>query len=144
MLDAILYHLFPAFAPWAGLGQPLVYRWRPGATPDTSFMDVYRMAPHREGEEREAAPTSRLTLDQDWSEAPGMGGLAAVFEQDMANLPRVQAGLKSSGKSSVSFGLYQEARLRKIHRLIDSSIAAGLEASGRPADELAPFAVAEG
>ncbi len=144
MLDAILYHLFPAFAPWAGLGQPLVYRWRPGATPDTSFMDVYRMAPLRDGEERTAAPTSRLTLEQAWSEAPGMGGLAAVFEQDMANLPRVQAGLKSSGKSSVSFGLYQEARLRKIHHLIDSSIAGGLTAAGRSEDELAPFAVAEG
>ncbi|HAP77569.1 MAG TPA: hypothetical protein DCR14_16005, partial [Acidimicrobiaceae bacterium] len=35
MLDAHLYHLFPAFAPWAGIGQPLVYRWRPGPTPDT-------------------------------------------------------------------------------------------------------------
>ena len=36
MLDAILYHLLPAFSPWAGIGQPLVYRWRPGVTPDVS------------------------------------------------------------------------------------------------------------
>ena len=145
ILDAILYHLFPAFAPWAGVGQPLVYRWRPGPTPDTSFMDVYRMAPVPDGQDRpEPAPTSRLTLEQSWKEADGMGGLADVFEQDMANLPRVQAGLKSTGKPTVSFGLYQEARLRMFHRLIDEWIASGLAETGRSADELAPFAVGEG
>ena len=45
LLDAILYHLFPAFAPWAGLGQSLTYRWRPGPTPDTCYMDVLRLMP---------------------------------------------------------------------------------------------------
>jgi hypothetical protein len=143
MLDAILYHLFPAFAPWAGVGQPLVYRWRPGATPDTCFMDVYRMAPYPDsGEIPEPAPTSRLVLEQSWHEAAGMGGLADVFEQDMANLPRVQAGLKSTGKKGVSFGLYQEARLRKIHRMIDEYISTGLALQGRDDSALAPFRVA--
>ncbi|MEM8904746.1 MAG: aromatic ring-hydroxylating dioxygenase subunit alpha [Actinomycetota bacterium] len=145
ILDAILYHLFPAFAPWAGVGQPLVYRWRPGPTPDTSFMDVYRMAPPPDGEDRPApAPTERLLLEQSWKESKAMGGLADVFEQDMANLPRVQAGLKSTGKPTVSFGLYQEARLRMFHRLIDERISSGLAAQGRSTDELEPFAIAEG
>ena len=145
MLDAILYNMFPAFAPWAGVGQPLVYRWRPGRTPDTCFMDVIRMAPVPADGVRpaRAAPTV-LTLEQAWSEAPGMGGLAAVFEQDMANLPRVQAGLKSSGKRTVSFGNYQEARLRLFHRLIDRYILDGLAADGRPRAEAEPFLVAEG
>ena len=44
MLDATLYHLFPAFAPWAGVGQSLVYRWRPGKTPDTCLMEVRILA----------------------------------------------------------------------------------------------------
>ncbi|MEM9036360.1 MAG: aromatic ring-hydroxylating dioxygenase subunit alpha [Actinomycetota bacterium] len=145
ILDAILYHLFPAFAPWAGVGQPLVYRWRPGPTPDTSYMDVYRMAPVADGAERPApARTTKLTLEQNWDEAPGMGGLAAVFEQDMANLPRVQAGLKSTGKPTVSFGLYQEARLRMFHHLIDEWITTGLAAAGRSTAELEPYAVTEG
>jgi nitrite reductase/ring-hydroxylating ferredoxin subunit len=144
MLDAILYHLFPAFAPWAGIGQPLVYRWRPGSTPDTSFMDVYRMAPIPDGGERpDPAPTSRLTLEQTWSEADGMGGLADVFQQDMSNLPRVQAGLKSTGKPTVSFGLYQEARLRKVHRMLDEYIATGLALDGRSEGELAPYRLIE-
>jgi hypothetical protein len=73
-----------------------------------------------------------------------MGGLAAVFEQDMANLPKVQAGLKSSGKSTVTFGNYQEARLRLFHRLIDRYIVDGLAADGRHRAEVEPFLVAEG
>ena len=148
ILDAHLYHLFPAFAPWAGTGQSLVYRWRPGPTPDTCFMDVMRMLPVPDAAPRPApAPIQRLRLEQSWSEAEGMGGLAAVFEQDMANLPRVQLGLKMTARRAprvVRFGLYQEARMRLIHRHIDRCILDGLAADGRSADEVAPFLVPEG
>jgi phenylpropionate dioxygenase-like ring-hydroxylating dioxygenase large terminal subunit len=140
LLDASLYHLFPAFAPWAGVGQSLVYRWRPGPTPDTCFMDVMRMAPNPDsGEVPPAAPQQRLTLEQSWKEAEGMAGLADVFEQDMANLPKVQAGLKSTGKRGVSFGLYQETRLRMHHRMMDRFIEQGLRRDGRSENELDPW-----
>jgi phenylpropionate dioxygenase-like ring-hydroxylating dioxygenase large terminal subunit len=142
ILDAVLYHLFPAFAPWAGIGQSLVYRWRPGSTPDTCFMDVIRMAPIPAGQPRpERAETQRLTLEQSWKEAQGMSGLADVFEQDMANLPRVQAGLKSRGAKGVSFGLYQEGRMRLLHRLIDQFILEGLAADGLGDQALRPYRV---
>lgn len=148
MLDAHLYHLFPAFAPWAGVGQSLVYRWRPGSTPDTCFMDVIRMMPVPEGKPRpEPAPIQRLRLEQSWHEAEGMGGLADVFEQDMANLPRVQLGLKVSAKRAakgVKFGVYQEARMRLIHRHIDDTILAGLAGDGRSRNEVDGFLVREG
>jgi phenylpropionate dioxygenase-like ring-hydroxylating dioxygenase large terminal subunit len=145
MLDAILYNVFPAFAPWAGIGQPLVYRWRPGATPDTCFMDVMRLAPIPDsGVVPEIPDTIHLRLDQSWSEAPGMGGLAAVFEQDMANIPRVQAGLKSRGKSTISFGAYQEGRLRMFHRVLDRYLHDGLIDEHGTAAALDPFRVAEG
>jgi hypothetical protein len=137
LLDAVLYHLFPAFAPWAGVGQSLVYRWRPGPTPDTCFMDVIRMAPNPDsGEIPDPAPHQVLTLDQSWHEAEAMGQLADVFQQDMDNLPKVQAGLKSKGKRGVSFGLYQETRMRMHHRMIDGYIDAGLDADARDAAEL--------
>lgn len=145
VLDAILYHLFPAFAPWAGLGQPLVYRWRPGRTPDTCFMDVWRLAPIPDsGEVPEPATCTRLSLEQPWKEAPRMGTLADVFEQDMENLPMVQAGLKSTGKRGVSFGNYQEARLRQIHQTIDRFILEGLERDGRSRAEVERYLVPEG
>lgn len=148
MLDAHLYHLFPAFAPWAGIGQSLVYRWRPGPTPDTCFMDVIRMAPVPEGSERpEPAKTQHLQLDQSWREAKGMGGLADVFEQDMENLPRIQLGLKMTAaraKRTVSFGAYQEARMRLIHRHIDDLIRQGLREDGRDSSEFESLAVPAG
>ena len=143
MLDAHLYHLFPAFVPWAGVGQSLTYRWRPGPTPDTCYMDVLRMMPVPDGQERPApAPIQRLRLEQSWKEAEGMSGLADVFEQDMANLPKVQLGLKITAKNAkkgVSFGLYQEARMRLIHRHIDQCIIDGLNADHRDVSELTPF-----
>lgn len=144
LLDAVLYHLFPAFAPWAGLGQPLVYRWRPGPTPDSCFMDVIRMQPVPNGEARPTrSPVTVLRRDQSWREAPGMGGLADVFEQDMENLPKVQAGLKSRAKPTVTFSRYQEGRMRHIHRLIDARILAGLDAEGRDRSEVERFLVTD-
>ena len=143
MLDAHLYHLFPAFAPWAGIGQSLVYRWRPGPTPDTCFMDVIRMLPVPEGQPRpEPAPVQHLTLEQSWHDAVGMGGLADVFEQDMANLPRVQLGLKVTAqraRRTVVFGAYQEARMRLIHRHIDDLIVDGMRSEGRDLAEVAAY-----
>nr|MCU0259992.1 hypothetical protein [Ilumatobacteraceae bacterium] len=59
-------------------------------------------------------------------------------------LPRVQAGLKSTGKRGVSFALYQEARIRMWHRLIDRFIDEGLAADGRSTAELDPYRVPEG
>jgi hypothetical protein len=144
ILDAILYHLFPAFSPWAGIGQPLVYRWRPGATPDTCFMDVMRLQPLPDGPRPPPARQIRLTVEQPWSDVPGMGTLGAVLAQDMANLPRVQAGLKSTGKRTVSFGHYQEGRLRLFHRTIDRFILDGLARDGRPRSTIEPFLVPEG
>jgi hypothetical protein len=148
ILDAQLYHLFPAFAPWAGVGQSLTYRWRPGPTADTCYMDVLRMLPVPDGQERpEPAPMQVLRLEQSWREAQGMGGLADVFEQDMENLPKVQLGLKMTAKRAkkgVSMGLYQEARMRLIHRHIDRFIREGLTTDGRDTSELEPFLVPEG
>ena len=144
ILDAILYHLFPAFAPWAGVGQSLIYRWRPGPTPDTCFMDVMRLQPLPDGTRPPPAPQIRLTLEQDWADAPGIGTLGAVLAQDMSNLPRVQAGLKSSGKRTVSFGRYQEGRLRMLHRTIDRFIVEGLARDGRPRSAAENFLVPDG
>ncbi len=119
-LDAIQYFVFPNFAPWAGPTQSLVYRWRPnGNDPDTCLMDVMRLVPLPEGMPRPpGAPVQHLTLEQSWKEAEGMGGLADVFEQDMANLPRVQKGLKAARKG-VTLADYEEIRIRHLHQTLE-------------------------
>jgi hypothetical protein len=53
----------------------------------------------------------------------------------------VQAGLKSKGKRGVSFGLYQETRMRMHHRLVDRFIDEGLRRDGRSENELDPWRV---
>ena len=57
-------------------------------------------------------------------------GLAAVFEQDMLNLPQVQAGLEASETGLVSLALYAEQKTRSLHLVIDRYIAEGEAAEG--------------
>jgi hypothetical protein len=60
-----------------------------------------------------------LSDDEAWTTAEELGGLAAVFDQDMSNLQFVQEGLHSSGTGLVNFGRYSEMRIRKLHHMLD-------------------------
>ncbi|MDG2112501.1 MAG: hypothetical protein P8N02_07815 [Actinomycetota bacterium] len=55
----------------------------------------------------------------------------------------MQAGLKSAGTATVTYGRYQEGRIR-WHRLIEGSIERGLAADGRSGALLDVHRVAEG
>ena len=115
VLDALVYNVFPNFAPWGGYMPNIVYRWYPGKTPDTCVMEVRVLARVKKGEPKPAgAPLKYLTIDQKWTEAPELGGLGEVFEQDMDNLPYVQEGLKVHKTGEVQLGNYQELRLRQF------------------------------
>ena len=84
-------------------------------------MDVMFLVPEGEGKTLETArfPT-RLTADQKYNEAPELGGLADVFEEDVSNMAAVHKGLKSMKGAGVNFASYQEMRLRFFHRTLDS------------------------
>jgi hypothetical protein len=77
------------------------------------------------GERPKPAAVEYLTVDQGWDEAPSMGALVPIFEQDMVNLPHMQKGLRSSGTGVVHFSLYAEMRLRQLHNRIAQMIAEG-------------------
>jgi phenylpropionate dioxygenase-like ring-hydroxylating dioxygenase large terminal subunit len=134
MLDALLYNVFPHQSFWAGHAPNLVYRWRPnGLDPETSIMDVIILKRVPKGAPRpKPAADFRLGLDQDWTAAAAFlgAGLAAVFEQDMENMPYVQQGLRSSGTGVVNFGLYSEMRIRHMHQMIARMIAEGEREAG--------------
>jgi hypothetical protein len=68
-------------------------------------------------------PMHYLRLDQKWSEAEEIGGLGAVFEQDMDNLPFVQQGLHASKTGKIQLGDYQEIRIRQFHQTMDKYLA---------------------
>jgi phenylpropionate dioxygenase-like ring-hydroxylating dioxygenase large terminal subunit len=124
-LDTIEYFLFPNFHPWANITVPIVYRFRPnGNDPDSSIMDVLLLRPCPKGQPRpEPAPLNVLREDQPFSDAPELGALGVVFDQDTSNMERVQRGLKATRKKGVTLGNYQEARVRQIHQTIDKYIS---------------------
>lgn len=128
IMDSILYLIFPNFAPWAGFLPNLTYRHRPnGDDHESSIMDIFVLCRFPEGAERPAdAPAIRLGPDQPFMEAAeALGeGLARVFDQDAANLPQVQKGMKASKKGTVTLANYQEVRIRHFHQTLDKYLRA--------------------
>ncbi|HZU65612.1 MAG TPA: aromatic ring-hydroxylating dioxygenase subunit alpha [Novosphingobium sp.] len=117
LLDALVYNVFPNFAPWGGFMPNIVYRWLPGKTPDSCVMEVRILARGKKGEKLpRSVPRKFLTSDQKWTDAPELGVLGDVFEQDMDNLPFVQEGLHASKNGEVQLADYQEIRIRQFHR----------------------------
>ena len=119
MVDAVEYFVFPNFMPWVAYGSPIQYRFRPnGDDVNSTIMTVMMLMPFA-GERPPSAKVHRIAADQPWTSAPQLGGLGAIFEQDTSNLFRVQKGLRSSPKKTVTLGEYQEARIRHFHQNID-------------------------
>ncbi len=127
MVDQLSYFFFPNFFPWAGFGSPLLYRFRPnGNDPDSCLMEVMLMAPRPEnGPCPSPAQHRRLGPEEAWADAVELGGgRAAVFDQDAANMPRIQAGLKTLRKPSVTLARYQEVRIRHMHHVLGQYLSA--------------------
>ena len=53
-----------------------------------------------------------------WVDAPELGMLAKVFNQDVVNMPEVQRGLKAMKKGEAIFANYSEANPRHFHKLL--------------------------
>lgn len=139
MVDALLYNVFPHMSFWAGYMPKLTYRWRPnGSDHQSSIMDIYllKRVP-KDGPRPKPAPVFEIGIDESMVElAPKSGmspGLAAVFEQDMSNLPHVQSGMAASEIGVLHFGRYAEMRIRKMHQMIDRYIVDGKEKSATAA-----------
>jgi len=120
LLDGLVYNVFPNFAPWGGFMPNIVYRWRPWKDVDHCLMEgrILTRVPPNQPIPR-GAPMKFLTEDQLWTDAPEIGGLGSVFEQDMSNLPYVQEGLKVSKTGQINLADYQEIRIRQFHQTLD-------------------------
>jgi len=116
-LDAIEYFVFPNFVPWAGYTTPLVYRFRPHGDDHTAaVMDVMLLEPlPASGPRPPAAPTRHLEPGERWADAPELGYLGRILDQDTATLARVQRGLESADGPDVTLARYQESRIRHFH-----------------------------
>ena len=129
-IDAVEYAVFPNFIPWAGDGFPIVYRYRPnGSDPNSCIVDVMFMAPLPDGVPCPAgAKPHWLDGDgrevPDWSQAPELGILGPILNQDMGNVVRIQRGLKTTRKKGVTLGAYQEVRIRHFAQTLQKYLEA--------------------
>jgi phenylpropionate dioxygenase-like ring-hydroxylating dioxygenase large terminal subunit len=123
MLDSIEYHLFPNMFFFPGVSLPMLYRFRPnGMDVDSAIFDLLLLRPLAEGEVAPDAPAPvKIDIKQSYTEVPGLNPLlGAVYDQDTMNLDMQQKGFKASRKAGQTLGNYQEVRIRRIHRTLDS------------------------
>ncbi len=123
MMDSIDYTVFPNFHPWGAFNR-ITYRFRPnGDDHRSSIMEVFFLSPF-EGERPPPAKEHKLGVDDPWTDAPQLGMLAKVFEQDVFNMAKVQKGLETTRKPGITLSNYQESKIRWIHRLLDEWVDA--------------------
>ncbi len=119
--DAILYSCFPNFQVWVGYSGNIVYRFLPnGNDVDSCIMEVMILLRYPEGTERPpAAACHEIPADQPFASYEMLGALGGVFDQDDANCPAVQRGMKASATGKVTLASYQESRIRHLHQTLD-------------------------
>jgi nitrite reductase/ring-hydroxylating ferredoxin subunit len=124
-LDALVYNVFPNFAPWGGFAPNIVYRWRPdGANVNSCVMEVMILKRPERGQPRpKPVPVHWLRDEEPWSAATEIPILGPVIDQDMSNMPFVQEGLVASATGRVQLGAYQEIRIRHFHHTLDRYLA---------------------
>jgi hypothetical protein len=84
-----------------------------------SIMECMFLSPYDQTQPKPpAVPIHWLGVDDDWTQAPELGLLARVFNQDTFNLPKVQKGLGSLRKG-ITLANYQETKIRHFHHILD-------------------------
>lgn len=118
LVDSVYYTVFPNFHPWSPFNR-IQYRFRPYKDDHRkSIMECFFLSPFK-GERPPPAKTTWLNENQDWTDAPELGMLARVFNQDTMNLPNVQIGLEAAQNEEIVFARYQETKIRHFHHLLE-------------------------
>lgn len=125
VLDALVYNVFPNFAPWGGFAPNIVYRWRPnGMDVHSCIMEVMILKRCPAGKPRPAPAELRwIEPGAPWSEAPELPVLGPVIDQDISNLGLVQDGLRNSATGVVELARYEEQRIRHFHQTLGKYVA---------------------
>jgi phenylpropionate dioxygenase-like ring-hydroxylating dioxygenase large terminal subunit len=121
MLDNFTYNIFPNFSPWIGFIPTLLYRWLPGETVDSCVMEIRVLMPTPKGEKRPRAAQRVMIPDDEpfaWAKDVMGEALANVFDQDLANLPHLQTGMKASANGVMELGAYQDSRVRHFRETL--------------------------
>jgi nitrite reductase/ring-hydroxylating ferredoxin subunit len=115
LVDNFTYTVFPNIMPWGGVHK-LFYRFRPnGDDHRTCIMDVFLISPFV-GERPAPAEENALGFDDPFSGASELGLVGNILDQDCFNMEKVQFGLETATKQTVTFASYQEDNLKWLHR----------------------------
>ncbi|NNE75064.1 MAG: aromatic ring-hydroxylating dioxygenase subunit alpha [Acidimicrobiales bacterium] len=129
MMDSIDYTIFPNFHPWGSFNR-IVYRFRPfGDDHRRAIMECIFLAPYQ-GEKPPNAPVHWLDETESFTDAPELGTLGKVFNQDLFNMARVQQGLETTRKPGMTLGNYQESKIRWLHDKLDQWVKGGSRGGG--------------
>jgi len=119
VLDAVEYFLFPHFMIWPTFGAPIVYRFRPGNTPETCIWETMILLPF-DGERPPSGPTIVQSPEESLADIPLLGFLGPVLQQDVENLESMQRGLRAGLTQKVTLSEYQEVRIRQFHQTLSA------------------------
>ena len=123
MCDSMPYTLFPNFHPWGSYNRTC-YRFRPyGNDPGMSIMECMILSPYEGETPPPGAEVRWVETDESWTTVPELGLLARVFDQDDANLPYVQKGLRDGALTEVTFAEYQETKIRHFHMVLEQLLS---------------------
>lgn len=127
ILDAILYSVFPNFAPWGGFRPNVTYRFLPyNDSFEECTMEIIFMLRYPPEQQRpKDCAIQFIGPEQSFAQTEGLSdGFSKVFDQDFSNLPMVHKGLKSLQSGKIQLGNYQEVRIRHFHHTLDKYINA--------------------
>ena len=115
--------VYPNWHPWGSFNQ-INYRFRPnGDNHEECIMECMYLSPIPEnGDYVPVSEIHWLDVDDDWTEAPELGMLTRVFNQDLRNLPFVFEGLKATAREHVRLADYNELKLRHFHELYGEQV----------------------
>jgi phenylpropionate dioxygenase-like ring-hydroxylating dioxygenase large terminal subunit len=121
VLDTIEYCVFPNLVLF-GSQCPLAYRARPyGNDPDRSIFEVMLLQPlPPDGERPKAAALRWLDADERFADVAELGFYGGVLDQDARFMPRIQRGLRTGPKNTITLGNYQELQIRHMRRTLAS------------------------
>jgi hypothetical protein len=123
-LDVMSYFIFPNLILTPSLSFPVLMKFLPnGSDPDSCLMEVRLMLPTPAGHSPPKPKRQRLGSEDSWEQVANFSRIGAIFDQDTANLRRLQRGLKASGKPGVSFSQNQESILRHFHHVLTRQLA---------------------
>jgi len=118
LTSSIFFTVFPNWHPWGSFNQ-INYRFRPnGDNHEEAIMECMFLSPiPDDGQYTPVSEIHWLGVDDDWTDAPELGTLAMIFNQDLRNLPFVFDGLKATAREHVRLADYNELKIRHFHEL---------------------------